>query len=114
MVTVNGTPDRVPVDLGRLFHPETIGQARAHQRRQPGTCAKDDAHNKAERQRIACTCQPDPGDLDAIWAGRARMARARRNTGQALDDLDRQALERQASDFDIEPPTDLAQEVQPW
>jgi hypothetical protein len=92
--------DRQAVDLDAsvLFHPETIAQTRAHQRRRPGTCAKDKAGSKAERRRVDCTCRPDPEDLAAVWAGRARMARARRNTGQPLDDIDRQALARHPDD----------------
>lgn len=92
--------DRQPVDADAsvLFHPSTIARHRAHERRRPGTCAKDDAGSKAERHRTDCTCQPDPEDLAAIWAGRARMARARRNTGQVLDDIDRQALARHPDD----------------
>jgi hypothetical protein len=78
-----------PLDLGRLFHPETIARARAHQRRHPGTCA-------ADRDRAAgCDCRPDPADLAAICAGLARMATARHAAGQPLDDLDRQALDRE-------------------
>jgi len=91
-----GGDDRRPVDLdaGTLFHPETIARHRAHDRRDPGTCAKETAGSTAERRRVACSCQPDPVDLEAIWAGRARMAAARRTAGRPLDAVDRQALAR--------------------
>jgi hypothetical protein len=36
---------------------------------------------------------PDPVDIAEIWAGRARMARARQAAGRPLDRLDRQALD---------------------
>lgn len=92
--------DRQPVDADAsvLFHPNTIARHRAHERRRPGSCAKDKAASKADRRSVECSCRPDPEDLAAIWAGRARMARARRNTGQVLDDIDRQALARHPAD----------------
>jgi hypothetical protein len=74
-----------PVDLSRLFHPETIAATRAHQRHCGGR-----THPHGE----VCPARPDPEDLAAIWAGRARMAAARRAAGRPLDDLDRQALVR--------------------
>ena len=96
----SGDRDRqaVELDASVLFHPNTIAQHRAHERRRPGTCAKDQADSKTERLGTACSCRPDPEDLAAIWAGRARMARARRSTGQPLDDIDRQALTRHPED----------------
>lgn len=51
------------------FHPETIATSRAHERRQPGTCAADDRQAPGP-----CDCRPDPDDLADVWAGRARMA----------------------------------------
>jgi hypothetical protein len=85
-------------DPRQVFHPAAIARARAHDRRRPGSCAKDEAANRADRRRTDCTCPIDPGDLDAIWVGRARMARARHNAGQALDDIDRQALAHRPHD----------------
>lgn len=73
-------------DRSRLFHPETIATTRAHQRATAGACpAKTD---RAE----PCACRPDPDDLAEVWAGRARMARARKAAGAPLDDIDREAL----------------------
>jgi hypothetical protein len=74
-----------PVDLSRLFHPDTIAATRAHQHH----CGTR-AHPTGE----TCPAQPDPADVAGIWAGRARMAAARRAAGVPLDDLDRQALVR--------------------
>lgn len=62
---------RVDVDPSRRAHPDVIAADRA--RRHPGT----------------------GGDRDAVWAGRARMAAARRAAGQPLDTTDLQALARQ-------------------
>jgi hypothetical protein len=73
-----------PVDLARLFHPDTIAAARAHERSCTGK------HRKGE----PCTATVDPDDLAALWAGRARMARARRAAGQPLNDVDLDALRR--------------------
>lgn len=70
------------------FHPETIATTRAHRARQPGTCAND----RNETPRLPCDCQPDPHDLEQVWAGRARMAKGREAAGVALDSIDREAL----------------------
>lgn len=75
------------------FHPETIARDRAHTRRPPGTCASDDKTDPG-----SCDCVPDPADLEQVWAGRARMARARKAAGVPLDDTDRQALNRAAGE----------------
>lgn len=80
-----------PVDRARLFHPHAIAVARAHERRWPGSCASDDT---VTTPRPPCDCQPDPEDLAQVWAGRARMAAARRAAGVALDDVDLEALQR--------------------
>jgi hypothetical protein len=45
---------------------------------------------------ILCRARHDWGPED--WAGRARMARARRDSGIELDDLDREALGREPPD----------------
>jgi hypothetical protein len=74
-----------PVALSRLFHPDTIAATRAHQRH----CGSR-THPVGE----TCPARPEPDDIAAVWAGRARMAAARRAAGQPLDDLDRQALAR--------------------
>jgi hypothetical protein len=74
-----------PPDLSRLFHPDTIAATRAHQRHCGGR-----AHPPGE----PCPARPDRADRADIWAGRARMAAARRAAGQPLDDLDHQALAR--------------------
>lgn len=71
-----------------LFHPETLATTRAHDRRQPGTCAADDRQTPRP-----CDCRPDPDDLAAVWAGRRRMATARQAAGQPLDATDHQALQ---------------------
>jgi hypothetical protein len=73
-----------PVDFGRLFHPETIAAARAHER----SCSSK--HSKGED----CPARVDPDDLAALWAGQARMARARRAAGQLLNAIDVEALDR--------------------
>jgi hypothetical protein len=73
-----------PVDLARLFHPDTIAAARAHERSCTGKHRKDET----------CPAQVNASDLAAIWAGRARMARARRTAGQPLNDVDLEALRR--------------------
>lgn len=75
------------VDRSQLFHPETIAKGRAHDR--------DCSHRSNE----PCPAQPDPDDLDDVWAGRIRMARARAAAGQPLDRVDREALFR-AGDTD--------------
>lgn len=100
--------DDVEFDPREVFHPTWIARARAHDRRRRGSCAKDQADNRADRRRTACTCAIDPDDLAAVWAGRARMARARRNTGQPLDDMDRQAL----AHADDTPTADAAGDVE--
>jgi hypothetical protein len=73
-----------PIDTARLFHPDTIAAVRAHDRHCAGK------HRRGE----TCTAQVDPDDLAALWAGRARMARARRAAGQPLNDVDHEALRR--------------------
>lgn len=73
-----------PVDLTRLFHPDTIATARAHDHHCTGRHRKDEA----------CPAKADPEDLDAIWAGRARMALARHAAGQPLSMLDLEAIRR--------------------
>lgn len=78
----------------QLFHPEALAKARAHDRHEEGTCANDAATNKIERQTMPCSCRPDPDDLDEVWAGRRRMAKARWAAGVPLDDIDREALAR--------------------
>lgn len=75
-------PLRLPVDLGALFHPDTIARQRAHARRIDVACERP------------CRCQPSIEDLEACWLGRGRMARARRSAGVTLDRLDREALFR--------------------
>lgn len=66
--------------------PAAIARDRAHA--STSTCpARDD-------RDAPCTCTPDPDDLDAVWAGRARMAHARQAAGVPLDDIDRQAITR--------------------
>lgn len=65
-----------------LFHPETIAKSRAHDR--------DCDHGPKE----TCLAEPDPADLQLIWTGRARMARARHAAGVALDRVDQEAIRR--------------------
>lgn len=67
------------------FHPDNIARDRAHAN--TPSCPANDRN-----QPEPCTCQPDPDDLAAVWAGRARMAAARKAAGKPLDDIDRQAL----------------------
>jgi hypothetical protein len=67
-----------------LFHPDTIAARRAHDRH----CTS--AHKDGE----PCPAVVDPDDLAELWAGRARMARARRAAGQPRDRLDLAALDR--------------------
>ena len=74
-----------PADLSRLFHPETIAATHAHRR---------DCGGRTHPPHDECPARPDPDELADIWAGRARMAAARRAAGQPLDDIDRQALAR--------------------
>jgi hypothetical protein len=74
-----------PVDRTRLFHPETIATARAHDRDWP------ESKHRCDKP---CTAKADPADTDALWAGRARMATARLAAGVPLDDLDHEALRR--------------------
>jgi hypothetical protein len=74
-----------PPDLSRLFHPETIAASRAHQRHCGG---------RAHQPGDACSARPDSADVAEVWAGRARMAAARRAAGQPLDHVDHQALAR--------------------
>lgn len=77
-----GWPSRVEVDP---FSVEAICAARAHEQ-QCGGAHKDGA---------PCTAVPTPEDVDAVWAGRARMAAARRAAGLLLNSTDREALARQ-------------------
>jgi hypothetical protein len=82
-----------PIDFARLFHPETIARSRAHDRRRPGSCASDrgaQAHGK----RQPCDCPIDPDDLDEVWGGVARMARARRTAGLPLNPIAQEAIAR--------------------
>lgn len=72
------------------FHPATIARARRHADR--GGRPRCAADGKAGRDAV-CTCEPDPATLAECWAGRARMARARRAAGVELDAVDRQALD---------------------
>jgi hypothetical protein len=81
---------RRPLDLTRRSHPSAIAVDRAH-RRTP-TCP---AHKPKSKRTEDCTCTADPADLAAIWAGRARMARARTAAGRPLDRLDHEAVQRQ-------------------
>lgn len=74
------------VDLTRLFHPDTIGRSRAHDR---------DCKVSRHRKDQPCTAVADPADVAALWDGRAHMARARQAAGQPLTVIDLQAL-RQA------------------
>jgi hypothetical protein len=66
------------------FHPDAIAASRAHDR----YCARGHAPGEP------CPAPPDPDDLAQIWAGRARMAAARRAAGAPLGDIDREALRR--------------------
>jgi hypothetical protein len=79
---------RPPLDLSGQFHPRAIAATRAHQR--TPTCPA-----RKSKGREPCTCVPDPVDIAEIWAGRARMARARRAAGIPLDRLDHEAIRRQ-------------------
>lgn len=76
--TIDGASDR--------FHPDAIAAARAHKRDCAGPHAPGDT----------CPAKPDPDDVAQIWAGRARMAAARRDAGVPLDAIDREALRRTA------------------
>ena len=80
--TAGEWPD--PVDRTRTFHPETIATQRAHDR----DCAGPHKRNEP------CPAHPDPVDLADVWAGLARMARARQAAGQRLRTVDREALDR--------------------
>jgi hypothetical protein len=77
-------------DYAASVHPDAIARRRAHDRT-PTCPARGKAGTVAD-----CTCHPDPDDLNEVWAGRARMAAARGDAGQPLDDIDRQALRRTA------------------
>lgn len=72
---------RDALDRSRATHPERVAQERAHLRRCRGP-------HKDGR----CPAVPDPDVLAELWAGRARMARARQAAGAFLDDVDRHAL----------------------
>jgi hypothetical protein len=76
----------VTLDRQAPLHPRAIATTRAH-RRTPTCPARG---NKAPGP---CTCTPDPDDLAEVWAGRARMARARQAAGRPLNRLDREALD---------------------
>lgn len=81
------------------FHPEAIARARAHAAARgscPGRSARPATKRRPAQPAEPCTCTPDPTDLVAVWAGRARMARARRAAGVTLDALDVEALDRTA------------------
>lgn len=71
-----------PVDSTRLFHPETIATAPAHQRGCSGR------HPAGE----TCPAKPDLEDLAAPGAGQARMAAGRRGAEVPLDALHVEAL----------------------
>lgn len=75
------------VDRSERSHPDTIATARAHDR------------GCSHRSDEPCLARPDPDDLDDVWAGRARMARARAAADRPLDRTDREALFR-AGDID--------------
>jgi len=75
-----------PVELTRLFHPDAAARSRAHDR----DCAG--RHRKGE----PCPAVVDAQDLADLWAGRARMAAARRAAGQPLTIVDLEALRRAA------------------
>lgn len=77
---------RVVLDPERLFHPATIAAHRAHVRHCGGR----------PHAGGPCPAMVEPSDLEAVWSGRARMARARRAAGVALDAADRAALARVA------------------
>lgn len=66
----------------RVFAPDLLAASRAHDQQCGGR------HQAGED----CPAVIDPGDLAAVWAGRARMARARKTAGVALNDGDRAAL----------------------
>lgn len=74
-------------DQTSLFHPDTIATSRAH---------AASPHCPAHRTKNpgVCRCSPDPDDLAAVWAGRYRMARARRAAGRPLDPTDLEAIAR--------------------
>jgi hypothetical protein len=77
----------VTLDRAAHLHPQAIARDRAHQR--TPTCPA------RKPQGGECTCAYDPLDLADVWAGRARMARARTAAGLTLNRLDREALQRQ-------------------
>jgi hypothetical protein len=79
-----------PIDIAARLHPEAIARDRAHHRAR--RCPA-----KASRGHKPCTCQPDPADLADVWAGRARMARARQAAGLDLNRLDREALRQETT-----------------
>jgi hypothetical protein len=80
---------RPPLDLTRRSHPSAIAVDRAHRR-----TSRCPARGKGKGTED-CTCIADPADLTAVWAGRARMARARTAAGRPLDRLDHEAIRRQ-------------------
>jgi hypothetical protein len=87
--------DRPEIDAGRrtrrpaldpqvVFAPELIAASRAHDQQCSGR------HKAGEE----CPAVIDPGDIAGVWAGRARMARARQVAGLPLNEVDRAALAR--------------------
>lgn len=71
----------------RPAKPRTVGTYDWRHRSHPDVIADDRA-----RQRGGA---PDPADHAEVWAGRARMASARRAAGVHLDEADRLALDLQ-------------------
>lgn len=69
-----------------LFHPDVVARSRAHDRQ----CSGEATHKGVE----PCFAEVDPDDLEAIWAGRARMAWARVGAGVAVDRIDQEAIGR--------------------
>jgi hypothetical protein len=75
-----------PVDFAGRFHPDAIARYRAHDRAR---------HCPAKKGAGDCTCAADPLDLAEVWAGRGRMAGARRAARLPLTTADHDALARQ-------------------
>ena len=76
----------------RTFHPDDIAREQAHTTR--GASGRPPCAHDHDRD-APCNCTPTPDGLAAVWAGRARMAIARRDAGRPLDDADLEALRRQ-------------------
>jgi hypothetical protein len=76
----------VTISAEDLFHPDVVARSRAHERH-----CRDEAAHKGDEP---CPAEADPDDLEAIWAGRARMAWARVAAGVAVDRIDQEAIER--------------------